>query len=99
MNENLPPPFSEPPPVPPKNSSPLANFQPWQLTGLGALLFIVTTVMSFVIPPMCLLGLAVAIASLFFKGYRLVFVGYIATIGVILLGLVIYCSNHPFEDR
>jgi hypothetical protein len=68
-------------------------------TGLGILLFIGSAVVTFVIPPACLLGLIVAIGSLFFKGYRFIFVGYILTLGILLLGMIIYCSNHPFEDR
>jgi len=68
-------------------------------TGLGVLLFVVSSGLSFVIPPVCLLGLAAAIASLFFKGYRCIFVGYILTFGVLLLGTVIYCSTHPFDMK
>jgi len=100
MNEITPP--SDPGPITPSPASPQIPGTPPSkkfCAGLGSLLFVVTAGLSFVFPPMCLFGLAGAIASLFFPGYRCIFVGYILTIGIILLGLIIYCSNHPFEDR
>jgi len=38
-----------------------------------------------------------AFFTVFFKGYRGIFVGFITTIGVVLLGAIIYCANHPFN--
>jgi hypothetical protein len=66
-------------------------------TALGVLLFIVSSALAFVFPPLVLAGLIVAIVSLFFQGYRCVFLGYILTIGVLLLGAVIYCAGHPLR--
>ena len=40
-------------------------------------------------------GLALAIATVFVEGYRGVFLGFVLTIGVALLGTIIYCANHP----
>jgi hypothetical protein len=65
--------------------------------ALGFLLFVVSGGLAFLFPPLCLVGFAVAVSSLFFKGYRCIFIGYILTIGLILLGTIIYCSTHPFN--
>jgi len=86
-----PPPASIPPPPTPPSKK--------VCTGLGVLLFVVTSGLSFLVPPVCLLGLAIAIGSLFVAGYRCVGAGYFLGLGLLLLGIVIYCSNHPFEDR
>lgn len=102
MNEIIPP--SEPSKEPPK-PAPTVIFDKGKppskkaCTALGFLLFFVSSAMSFVFPPVCLLGLGVAIASLFFPGYRCVFVGYILTVGLILLVLIIYCANNPIDFR
>ena len=105
MNEIPPPsdPGKEPPKLP-KPAPVLISQQSQPLSkkacaGLGFLVFVLSAVLSIVFPPFCLVGLAVAIGSLFFPGYRFIFLGYILTLGLLLLGLVIYCSNHPFEDR
>lgn len=66
-------------------------------TFLGFLLFVVSSGLAFAFPPLCLMGLIGAIASLFFEGYRCIFVGYILTIGLILLAVIAYCSTHPFR--
>jgi hypothetical protein len=68
-------------------------------TFLGFLLFVVSSGLAFVIPPICLLGFVAATASLFFKGYRCIFVGYILTGGLILLAIIAYCSTQPFDIK
>jgi hypothetical protein len=65
--------------------------------GGGVLLCIVSTALCFVFPPMVVVGLCVAIVSLFFRGYRGVGLGYFLTVGVVLLGMIIYCSIHPLR--
>jgi hypothetical protein len=46
-----------------------------------------------IIPPLIVIGLAVAIISLFFRGYRGIALGYFLTLGMVLLGLILCC--HP----
>jgi len=101
MSEIIPPsePVKEPPTLPTQIPDPNPPMSKKFCAFLGFLLFVGSGVLSIVVLPACLLGLIVAIGSLFFKGYRFIFVGYILTIGVLLLGMIIYCSNHPFEDR
>ena len=93
------PPDPQPPTIKSENQSLQVPIKPWKATGLGFLLFVLTVPFSIIIPPLGLLGLAAAIGSLFFKGYRLIFVGYIGTFGLILLTTIIYCANNPLEIR
>jgi hypothetical protein len=101
MNEILPPsepgkePSELPPPAPVTVTQPSQPLSKKACAGLGFLIFIVSAGLSLVIPPTCLFGLALAIASLFIKGYRFIFVGYILSIGLLLLGMIIYCSQYP----
>lgn len=111
MNEIIPTPESnDPPPVPPEHKlappNPLVPpsaepiKQPLALgacIGLGVLLCIVSSLLCIVFPPMIVVGLAVAIGSLFFKGYRGIGLGYFLTIGVVLLGTIIYCAAYPLR--
>ena len=87
MNEIIPP--SEPGKEPPPSKKVCA--------ALGFALFVVTAAFSFTFPPFFLVGWVVAVASLFFQGYRCVFVGYILTVGVLLLAAIIYCAGHPLH--
>ncbi len=66
---------------------------------MGSGLFILSTLFTFAFPPLCVLGLIAAIVSLFMKGYRCIFLGYILTVGVVLLGVIIYCSSHPLDIK
>jgi len=102
MNEIIPPlePDKKPPkPIPAnlyyKSEPPSKKL----CTFLGFLLFIVSSGLAFAFPPLCLVGFAVAVASLFFEGYRCIFVGYILTIGLLLLAIIAYCSTHPFDMK
>jgi hypothetical protein len=92
----LPPDPSEiPPPVPAKPPGPPLNKVAQSAIGAG--LFIGSGLLCLLIPPFFLVGLIGAIASLFFPGYRLIFVGYISTLGLLLLGATIYCFAHPLR--
>jgi hypothetical protein len=109
MNENIPTPqpddqsgtplpvpaeYKMPPPrTPPESEGPGTG----TCIALGVLLCIVSTGLCLLIPPIFLAGLAVAIGSLFVKGYRGVFLGFILAIGVALLGAIIYCAGHPLN--
>jgi hypothetical protein len=105
MNEITPPPSPEPS-QPPENQPPnlppvvVRSSEPpskgW-CTVIGFLLFLVTSGMSFALPPICVLGFIAAVVSLFFKGYRFIFLGYILPVGLLLLILIAYCSTHPLK--
>jgi hypothetical protein len=98
MDENLPP--SEPSkPAPAVIFDEGAPPSKKACTALGGLLFIVSSGLAFVFPPLCLVGFVAAVISLFFKGYRCIFVGYILAVGLILLAVIIYCANNPVDFR
>ncbi len=105
MNESTPPPAPDPDKLPPelesalyykqnKSSTPLSKKA---CAGIGFLLFVISGVLSIGFIGFCLLGLAAAIASLFFKGYRFIFVGYALTLGILLLSATIYCAYNPLR--
>jgi hypothetical protein len=91
----MPPPISPSGGTPPKSEGPGTGL----CIGMGVLLCVVSTALCLLMPPIALAGLAVAIATLFVKGYRGVFLGFILTIGVVLLGTIIYCAGHPMDLR
>jgi len=70
---------------------------------LGASIGLVIVVMSIVLVPVfanpypCLVGFILAFISLFFKGYRSIFLGYIISLGLLFLVVIIYCANHPIN--
>lgn len=101
MSEIIPPPEpgKEPPPFPTQFYRESRPPSKKVCTFLGFLLFVVSSGMAFVFPPLGLMGLAGAIASLFFRGYRCIFVGYVLTIGLILLAGIVYCSTQPFDMK
>jgi len=92
MNENLPPANTPPtfivPPPPPKPP----NF--WLMFAIGIGVLIASWGLCFLAqqPTPALLGFIGAIVTLFFKGYRGIFIGYIASIGLGLLILAIMCG-------
>src|SRR5271156_1953931 len=96
MNETPPPPPNKtplpldeiPPPPPPPNRSPLTR---WQAFGIGLAIFAVSAPLCLLNPIFGFLGLAAAVTSLFFQGYRHIFTGYILVAGVGLLIAIIYC--------
>jgi len=100
MNE-FPPPFepegSKPTPSAPKDehSPNPPSFR--AMFGLGIGLISASALICFLSqsPMPFLFGGIGAFVSLFFKGYRGIFVGYISTLGLVLLATVIYCANHP----
>ena len=94
MDEPTPPPTPQEPqsPIVPREPSPP---NPLLAAGAGALLLIISIAACFIYPPAFFLGLVGAIISLFQKGYRWVFLGYIITIGVLLLCAIAYCSIYP----
>jgi hypothetical protein len=100
MNEKLPESGNEQSPLTPvqdrHQNKPLSKKA---CAGLGVLIFFVSIALSFISPLLCLLGFVGAIVTLFFPGYRLIFVGYILTLGVLLLGTIIYCANSTWEIR
>jgi len=98
MSEIIPP--SEPSQQPPAPPPPQPDYQgkpPGKLlcAAIGFGILIVTSAGSYVLPPFFLLGLVAAIASLFFAGYRFIFLGYIIPVGVALLAAICYCSVYP----
>ena len=107
MNENMPPtdlgkpeatsPAAPLPPVvvPPPRIGPT----PWQGGGIGLLIFVISVVLCYANPIFFLIGFAGAVVSLFYKGYRTIFIGYILILGVTLLGVIIYCSTQPFDIK
>jgi hypothetical protein len=100
MSESIPPfePSQEPPkPLPTGNTPGGAPPSKGLCTFLGFLLFLVSGGLAFAFPPICLVGFVVAVGSLFFEGYRCIFVGYILTIGLLLLVAIIYCANYPMR--
>jgi hypothetical protein len=102
MNEDIPPAIPPqspdvPPPLPGEPGGPRQPPGKGLLTFFGVLLFVVTTGLCYFLPPFFLVGLIGAIVSLFFRGYRFVFVGYIGTFGVLLLGAIIYCFAYPMR--
>jgi len=62
---------------------------------MGFLLFVGSCVLMIVNPLMPLVGFGIAFIFLFVPGYRCIFLGYILTLGVVLLSIIIYCSNNP----
>jgi len=101
MNDPLPP--SELEPTKPPSSTFKPEPPPYVpsflgMLCLGVLLNIVTLLLCLPAQsPMPFIFAAVgAFISVFFKGYRGIFVGFILTFGLILLAICIYCSNHPF---
>jgi len=98
MNENLPP--SEPvepkpPSIPPAPAPIESGLSPLAAAGVGALILVVSTVMCLAFPPAFLVGLVAVIVALFIKGYRWIFLGYIITLGILLLCAIAYCSIYP----
>jgi hypothetical protein len=63
--------------------------------GLGVLLLIVSIACCVAMqhPAPFFFGATLAFVSLFFAGYRGVFVGFVTVIGVIFLGIVIVCGS------
>jgi len=98
MNEN-------PSPLEPEKSQPKPSIEkytpeprPPSFGGmflLGILLIVVATILCGIMQSPAPLGLAAiaAFISLFFDGYRGLFVGFISTIGVVLLVLAIICGS------
>ena len=98
MNENLPPSESgeqRSPSLPVKNETKPPKFG--VLFGIGILLFIVSVLLCipFQSPTIFFYGGVAAFVTVFFKGYRGVFVGYISTLGLALLAAIAYCSIYP----
>ncbi|HEV3271754.1 MAG TPA: hypothetical protein VGZ93_06180 [Candidatus Methylacidiphilales bacterium] len=103
MNEN-PPSESEgskPPSLLTKTEAPPKTPSFGAMFALGIVLFILSIALCipFQSPTVFFLGAAGAFVTVFFKGYRSIFVGYISTLGLVLLGIIIYCANHPFDMR
>jgi len=101
MNENPLPPEPETPVPATRPKPPAAPSSPGfgLMFGLGVLIIIISIVLCVAAqsPAPLFLGALSAFVSLFFEGYRGIFVGYIATVGLVLLATIIYCSNHPFN--
>jgi hypothetical protein len=93
MNE-VPAPGPDQIPAPPSRQSKFAA-----MFGLGIVLIVVSVLVCrfFQSPVPFLGGTLIAFLSLFFRGYRGIFVGYISCVGLALLGTIIYCANHPLH--
>jgi hypothetical protein len=91
--------YKMPAPISPPGETPLKSEGPGTgiCIGMGVLLCIGSVALCLLIPPIFLAGLALAIASLFIKGYRGVFLGYVLTMGVALLVTIIVCAGHPMD--
>lgn len=65
--------------------------------GMGIVLFFVSILLCipFQSPTVFGIGAIGAFVTLFIKGYRGIFVGYISTLGIVLLGAIAYCSVYP----
>lgn len=61
--------------------------------GIGVALFVLSIGLAFLIPPAALIGLFIAIVSLFVEGYRYIFLGYILPAGLILLFIIVSCAT------
>ena len=99
MNE-IPPPFEPgqpPPPLPGdgKRKPPSKKV----CAALGALLLVVSCALCYINPLAAFIGFLVALGSLFFDGYRCIFLGYALTFGVLLLAAIIYCFTQPFDMK
>jgi hypothetical protein len=98
MNENIP----SKDPVEPQSARPLppqTKLHPVLGGGLGLLLFVVSCALCYISFIFLLFGFFAASVSLVYKGYRSIFIGYILTIGIALLGAIIYCANQPFDMK
>jgi hypothetical protein len=99
MNEeppaNMPPAPAGPPPNLPKPP----NF--WLMFALGGGGLVVAGGACAMFNSFTLLMLAGigAVVSLFFKGYRGIFVGMVATVGLVLLALAVICGIDPSAGR
>ena len=95
--EPTPPSFTPgpPPTVSPQPSPDHKPPTPMVGAGIGSLILIVSVLLCYVTPLAFLLGFVGAVACLFVKGYRCIFVGYIITVGVLLLAAIAYCSVYP----
>jgi 4-hydroxybenzoate polyprenyltransferase len=92
MSENLPPP---PVPEPPRKEREREPVSFWAMFALGIGLVIISIVscLMFNHPFPLFIGGAVALGSLFFDGWRGIFVGAATLIGVVVLGVVIVCGS------
>jgi hypothetical protein len=100
MSEIIPPAGPEgqlPPPVPSPPDGPDNPPSRKLCAALGCGVFIVSCLFCLLSPVAFLFGLAAAVISLFFAGYRFLAVGYFLTLGVVLLGSIIYCSTTNFR--
>jgi hypothetical protein len=97
MSEELPPTPPSPPPADPPPPSPgFCAFLGFLLAVFGAASGMASLGVGFFV------GLVVAFGSLFFEGYRYIFVGYLLThliaIGLFILAIIVICgsgSSHP----
>ena len=95
MNEEPPSPFPPPLPAPePLQKSPPDPPNFWLMFFVGILLLIISGGLCAAtrdIAPFSV-GVLFALVSLFFQGYRGVFVGFVGSLGVVFLGLAIMCG-------
>ena len=103
MSENLPPLPPERDPAPPPYKMEPSSPGPGKGTcaAIGVALFFGSCLGAIALHPLPVFGLIGAFASLFFEGYRYIFVGYILTL-LILLGigflvLITVCGNMNFH--
>jgi hypothetical protein len=88
----------EPPKIPDRAPRPDDDYWSppfWAMFGLGVFLLIASCLLCapFNGPTPFFVGGVAAIVSLFFRGYRGIFVGFVVTIGLIMLALVVICGN------
>jgi len=100
MNEDQPPfPPSKPAQIHPLSEPPPSSPHFGLMFLLGIVLIFLSWGLCYLMQnpmPFLFIGMG-AFCTLFFKGYRGIFVGFITTVGVILLGAIIYCANQPFN--
>jgi len=96
MSDQLPPPEPSSPQPPPFQEKPAPVYPAaWKTAGIGALIFIVSAALCFANPVFFLFGFIGAFVSLFIKGYRPIFLGYILCMGLVLLVLTVVCFINP----
>jgi hypothetical protein len=105
MNEEtpsqIPPPVAPQVPAPPPGPGEPPSF--WLMFGLGIGLLVVSCALCPFMQSPAPIGWAAlgAFVTVFLRGYRGIFIGFLAAVGVLILGLIIMCGTGlipPFRE-
>jgi hypothetical protein len=99
MNDDQPPQKIEKPqltPVTEKDADNSPSFVGMFFIGIFIAIFSIPLCIPFQSPAPFIFGFFLAFISLFGKGYRGIFLGFVTTIGLSLLCIVLWCASHPF---